>query len=79
MRIVCNVFFNPFHEAILFLYPLKILENQKFADVFRGYRKRSITWSLLSTHAQIVWKILIPPYVNLHSELSFIKIRKLLL
>ena len=35
---------NPFHATGLFLYPLKT-ENQKFSDVFRGYRKRSVTWN----------------------------------
>ena len=30
---------NPFHATGLFLYPLKISENQRFSDAFRGYRK----------------------------------------
>ena len=32
----CNI--NPFHANVLFLYPLKMSENQRFSDVFRGYR-----------------------------------------
>ena len=34
--------FNPFHATGLFLYPLKTSENQRFSDVFRGYRKRPV-------------------------------------
>ena len=30
---------NPFHVIGLFLYPLETAENQRFSDVFRGYRK----------------------------------------
>ena len=32
---------DPSHANGLVLYPLKKSENQKFSDVFRGYRKRS--------------------------------------
>ena len=31
---------NPFHVSVFFLYPLKTSENQRFSDVFIGYRKR---------------------------------------
>ena len=31
---------KPFHTTSLFLYPLKTSENQRFSNVFRGYRKR---------------------------------------
>ena len=41
--------FNPFHATDLFWYPLKILENQRFSDVFRGYQKRSAAWNALIT------------------------------
>ena len=27
-----------------FLYPLKTSENQRFSDVFRGYRNRTLDW-----------------------------------
>ena len=30
---------NAFHATGLFLYPLKTSENQRFPDVFRGYRE----------------------------------------
>ena len=38
---------NPFHSAGLFLCPLKTSENRRFFDVFRGYRKGSVTWNRL--------------------------------
>ena len=34
---------NPSHATGVFLYPLKIPENLWFSDVFRGYRKTSVT------------------------------------
>ena len=34
---------NPFHATGLFLHPLKTSKNQRFSDVFRGYRKISVT------------------------------------
>ena len=36
--------FNPFPVTSLFLYPLETSKNQKFSDVFRGYRKRPVAW-----------------------------------
>ena len=33
---------NPFHVTAVFLYPLKTSENQRFSDVFWGYRKKSV-------------------------------------
>ena len=38
---------NSFHGTGLFLYPLKISENQRFSDVFKGYRKRPVVWNRL--------------------------------
>ena len=35
------------HATDLFLYPLKT-ENQRFSDIFRGYRKRSVAWNWLN-------------------------------
>ena len=29
---------NPFYSSVTFLQPLKTSENQRFSDVFRGYR-----------------------------------------
>ena len=34
---------NSFYATGLFLYPLKASENEKFSDVFKGYRKRPVT------------------------------------
>ena len=34
---------STFHTTDLFLYPLKTSENQRFSQVFMGYRKRSVT------------------------------------
>ena len=36
---------NTFSATSLFLYPLKIQENQKFSDTFRGYRKWPVAWN----------------------------------
>ena len=33
---------NPFHATGQFLYPLKILEDLWFSDIFRGYRNRPV-------------------------------------
>ena len=39
---------SPFHALGFFLYLLKTLENQRFSDVFRGYRKRPVVLNRLS-------------------------------
>ena len=36
---------NPFYATDLFQYSLKTSENQRFSDVFRGYRKRPVAWN----------------------------------
>ena len=33
---------NPFHANVPFLYSLKMSENQRFSDVFRGYRNETL-------------------------------------
>ena len=33
---------NPFLPNVSFLYILKTLENKKFSDVFRGYKKGTL-------------------------------------
>ena len=41
----CNTglkWINHFHVNVLFLYPLKTSENQRFPDVFRGYRNGTL-------------------------------------
>ena len=40
---------NPNHATGLFLYPLKTLENQRFSDVFRGYKKWLAEWNGLTS------------------------------
>ena len=37
--------FNPFQDNVPLLYTLKNLENQRFSDVFRGYKKETLTWN----------------------------------
>ena len=36
---------NPFYVTALPLYPLKSFKSFCFSDVFRGYRKRPVTWN----------------------------------
>ena len=38
-------YINKFHAFGLFLHLLKRSENQRFSDIFRGYRKRQLTWN----------------------------------
>ena len=40
-----RVLFNPVYATTVFLDPLKASENIWFSDVFRGYRKRPVTWN----------------------------------
>ena len=40
--------FNLFRATGLFPYPLKTSGNQRFSDVFRGYRKRPVAWNGLT-------------------------------
>ena len=54
---------NPFHATRLFRYPLKTSENQRFPDVFRGYRKRPVAWNGL-----IVILINLPHAFEFHGE-----------
>ena len=42
---ICQLLLNPFHANGLILYLLKTSENQRFSDVFRGYRKRPVAWN----------------------------------
>ena len=39
------VYPNLFQVNVVFLYPLKTSENLWFSDVFRGYRKGTLTWN----------------------------------
>lgn len=38
------VFVKPCQINVIFLYPLKMSENQRFSDVFKGYRKTALVW-----------------------------------
>ena len=42
MRGVDTLMFNVYWPHVLFLYPLKTLENKKFFDVFKGYRNGAL-------------------------------------
>ena len=51
---ILDAIINPFHADGRFLYPLKMSENERFSDVFRGYRNgilawKGLIWSLLTT------------------------------
>ena len=41
-RFFALIFINPFHAIVPFLYPLKTLENQRFSNVYRGYRNKGL-------------------------------------
>ena len=43
LKFPCSL--KTFHVTGLFLYLLKISENQRFSDVFRGCRKRLVVWN----------------------------------
>ena len=38
MSYMCEFMFNPYSPNVTFLYPQKKSENQRFSDVFSGYR-----------------------------------------
>ena len=42
LQTTASVIINPFYSSVTFLYPLKTSENQKFSDVFRGYRNATL-------------------------------------
>ena len=37
-----EIVFNPSYANVPFLYPLKMSENQRFSDVFRGDRNKAL-------------------------------------
>ena len=56
--------FQPYFQAnVHFLYPLKTPDNQRFSDVFRGYRNRTLVWNMLikfiSTFYEVHQKIFV--------------------
>ena len=42
-----NKWVNPLFATALFLYHMKISENQRFSDIFRVYRKKPVVWKNL--------------------------------
>ena len=44
---------NPFQSSVTFLYPMKTSENQRFSNVFRGYRNVTLDWNELN-HVQFL-------------------------
>ena len=46
--------FTHFMPLVSFYTTMKILENQRFSDVFRGYRKRPLSWNrLMLSHVTV--------------------------
>ena len=43
---------NPLQANVPILYPLKMSENQRFSDVFRGYKKGTLAWNGLKKTCQ---------------------------
>ena len=41
-QITLRIVFNSFSTNVPLLYPLKISENRRFSDAFRGYRKGTL-------------------------------------
>ena len=48
---------NPFSTNVPFLYPLKISENLRFSDVFRGYRSVTLVENGLINHLIQIFNI----------------------
>ena len=45
---------NPFRATGHFLYPLKALRNQRFSDIFRGYREKQVaSYGLIHLNHQL--------------------------
>ena len=54
----CHYLANLFHTSGLILYLQKASENQRFSDVLRGYRKRTVPWNGLKRSHITLSKIL---------------------
>ena len=50
-----KVSINLFHATGIFLYPLKTSKNQRFFDIFRGYRKKPVAWNGLKIPLALLW------------------------
>ena len=44
-----NLQFHPFLPKFPILYPLETLENVRFSDVYRGYKKGTLGWNELKS------------------------------
>ena len=64
--ILAALLINQFHVAGLFFYPLKTSENQRFSDVFKGYRKKLMAWNGLRTTGK--WFIIVAVLINWKSN-----------
>ena len=64
---------NPFQVNVPFLYLLKTSENQRFSDVFRGYRKGTFTWNGLQKLV-IMWKYMKHWFKNGVVYISFLSL-----
>ena len=50
-------YLNPYSPNVTFLYPLKTSENQRFSDVFRGYRNVTLgEYGLIWMHFYLVYQ-----------------------
>ena len=49
IALLSNHIFNPFSTSVPLPYPLKTSENQRFSDVFRGYRSETLVENGLRT------------------------------
>ena len=63
----CRNLINPFHVTGFFPYLLKTSKNHRFSDVFRGNRKRPVTWK------EFIWLL----YDNLIAKLAAYGFRKM--
>ena len=55
---------NPYNVTCLILYLLKVSENLRFSDVFRGYKKRPVAWNELIKKSVSCWQAAVSRYYN---------------
>ena len=55
VHFIVSKIINLFHATSFFLYPLKISENQRFSDIFRGNRKRPMAFLRCCRKTPVVW------------------------
>ena len=60
--------FTHFMPLVSFYTTMKILENQRFSDVFRRYRKRPLSWNrLMLSHLIVSESFLKSDFISLES------------